>query len=129
MSRFNSAIADVRRSSGVFFGKPHDTTAFGAFLLAVRKLSRQGSGGRPAARQASQNARIRFDVASAIRFRPSTVWTQILYGHHDLHNVDVVCHPNRLRICVGMVCQCFSQMRCTLAMHDDCDVLPYHFPV
>jgi hypothetical protein len=62
-------------------------------------------------------------------FGPRLFGPQILYGHHDLHNVDVVCHPNRLRICVGMVCQCFSQMRCTLAMHDDCDVLPYHFPV
>jgi hypothetical protein len=45
----------------------------GGLARAVRKFSRQGSGGRPASRHVCQNASIRFRMASEIRFRPSGV--------------------------------------------------------
>ena len=46
--------------------------------MAVRKLSRQGNGGLPCLRQASQKARIRFDVAAFMRALPSGVCLPLL---------------------------------------------------
>jgi hypothetical protein len=57
----------------VFGATGFGTGGFG-FARAVRKASRQGSGGLPFARQSLQNARIRALAAALIRFLPSAVW-------------------------------------------------------
>ena len=69
IKRCNSAIALARRCSAVMIGRG---AGFG-LARAVRKASRHGSGGLPAARQAFQNARMRFETASDMRRRPSGV--------------------------------------------------------
>ena len=92
---------------------------------AVRKLSPQASVGLPAARQASQKARIRVLAAALMRARPSGVCLPDLIWPPWPKQRGRVDRPRRQHTCVDTVVRLIEQMRCRSARRDSYVVPPF----
>jgi hypothetical protein len=95
------------------------------FARAVRRLSRHGSGGHVQHRATPARTQANGFWRHLQCVRDLQVFVgHFLYGRRGRGTAVAVDRLRRLRIFSGMVCQCFAQMRCTLATRDSCDVQP-----